>query len=105
MKRRLPKIATLLMILALVPLGAFSSDASSTNYVLEWHTTAGNGGGEAESTNYDVNLTVGQVATGEAQSVTYDVQIGFWYGFNLGTEIFYDGFETGDYLMWSSSTP
>jgi hypothetical protein len=53
----------------------------STNYHLDWFTplTSG-GGGAASSTNYAVNLTIGQAAIGGLSSANYGVGLGYWYG-------------------------
>ncbi|MCD4749827.1 MAG: hypothetical protein K8R59_10685 [Thermoanaerobaculales bacterium] len=93
------------LLVVLAPVGTESTDTSSDNYALEWHTTTGNGGGDAESTNYAVELTVGQVGIGETQGTSYDAQIGFWYGMETENPIFSDGFESGNVLAWSSATP
>jgi len=54
---------------------------SSTNYRLDWFVplTSG-GGGRATSTNYAVNLTVGQSAIGASSSTNYRACLGYWYG-------------------------
>lgn len=51
----------------------------STNYKLPWFMplTSG-GGGETSSTNYAVNLTVGQSAIGAATSTNYAACLGYW---------------------------
>jgi hypothetical protein len=54
---------------------------SSTNYRLDWFTPlTGGGGGPAGSTNYAVNLTVGQTASGAASSPSYQACLGYWCG-------------------------
>ena len=61
-----------------------SGDASamfSDNYRLDWFTAmTGGGGGRAGSTNYAVNLTVGQSATGASSSANYEAGLGYWHG-------------------------
>jgi len=53
----------------------------SANYRLDWFTplTSG-GGGAAGSTNYAINLTVGQTAIGGSSSANYVAGLGYWYG-------------------------
>jgi hypothetical protein len=54
---------------------------SSTNYRLDWFTPlTGGGGGPANSTNYAVNLTVGQTAIGASSSTNYGGCLGYWCG-------------------------
>jgi hypothetical protein len=55
--------------------------SSSTNYWLDWFTplTSG-GGGAANSTNYAINLTIGQSAIGRSSSANYGVGLGYWHG-------------------------
>ncbi len=69
-------LATLLLLMA-GSVGAMFSD----NYRLDWFTplTSG-GGGAADSTNYVINLTVGQTAIGASSSASYNVGLGYWYG-------------------------
>ena len=53
----------------------------SDNYRLDWFTPAtGGGGGAASSTNYAVNLTVGQSAIGASGSTNYESCLGYWCG-------------------------
>ena len=104
MNIRVLMTAATLLLLALAPVVLDGAEADSTNYSLEWVTTAGNGGGDAASTNYTVVLTVGQVAIGETDGASYDVKIGFWYGIDT-QEIFSDGFESSDTSAWSATVP
>jgi hypothetical protein len=54
---------------------------SSTNYRLDWFTPlTGGGGGAASSTNYAVNLTVGQSGIGASDSTDYSACLGYWCG-------------------------
>jgi hypothetical protein len=54
---------------------------SSTNYRLDWFTPATSGGGGAmSSTNYAVNLTIGQTAIGSHSSTNFIAGLGYWYG-------------------------
>jgi hypothetical protein len=51
----------------------------SDNYRLDWFTplTSG-GGGAADSTNYAINLTVGQSGVGTVSSTGYGACLGYW---------------------------
>ncbi|RLC84313.1 MAG: hypothetical protein DRI79_13060 [Chloroflexi bacterium] len=54
---------------------------SSDNYRLDWFTPlTGGGGGAASSTNYAVNLTVGQTVIGVSESPHYQGCLGYWCG-------------------------
>ena len=57
---------------------------SSTSYRLDWFTplTSG-GGGAASSTNYAVNLTIGQASIGRSSSANYAAGLGYWYGYRV----------------------
>lgn len=62
---------------------------SSTHYQLNWYTPmTTNGGGTASSTNYAVNLTVGQVAYQSATSTHYQAGLGYWAGAVVAYKIF-----------------
>ena len=51
------------------------------NCRLDWFTPlTGGGGGPASSTNYAVNLTVGQSAIGASASANYEGCLGYWCG-------------------------
>jgi hypothetical protein len=82
MKTRLVVTIGVLVVLCLLALGALAM--SSANYRLDWFTplTSG-GGGAAGSTNYAVNLTVGQAVIGASSSANYVAGLGYWYGFEL----------------------
>ena len=75
------KTIALLVVLLCVLLTGSALAMSSTNYRLDWFTplTSG-GGGAASSTNYAVNLTVGQAAIGGLSSANYAAGLGYWYG-------------------------
>ena len=84
------KQATILLTLIVLLLLAGSAMAmSSTNYRLDWFTplTSG-GGGAASSTNYAINLTIGQAATSGSSSANYAVGLGYWYGAAAQYKIF-----------------
>ncbi|MBM4430856.1 MAG: hypothetical protein FJ026_11010 [Chloroflexi bacterium] len=58
-----------------------SALALSAAYRLDWLVPlTGGGGGPASSTNYKVNLTVGQTAIGASSSTNYKASLGYWYG-------------------------
>ncbi|MGD2178948.1 MAG: hypothetical protein PVG71_14135 [Anaerolineae bacterium] len=52
----------------------------SDNYRLDWFTPLTGSGGSASSTNYAVNLTVGQSAIGASASTSYGTCLGYWCG-------------------------
>jgi len=54
---------------------------SSPNYRIDWMALLSAGGGRSSSTNYVMDLTIGQTPTGAAQSSSYQTELGFWYGF------------------------
>lgn len=79
MKTKLWMGISVLVILLLLSNNALAM--FSTNYRLDWFTPlTGGGGGPASSTNYAVNLTIGQTVTGAASSTNYGVSLGFWHG-------------------------
>jgi hypothetical protein len=72
-------LACLLCALALVgSVLAMSSD----NYRLDWFTPLTGGGGAADSTNYAIDLTVGQTAVGTSNSAC----LGYWCGITAAAE-------------------
>ena len=73
--------AILLAVVVCIVLAGSAMGMSSTNYRLDWFTplTSG-GGGAASSTNYAINLTIGQAAIGGLSSDSYAAGIGYWYG-------------------------
>ena len=75
------KTALLLLTLAILStiLTQSVSAMSSTNYALEWFTPLTKGaGGKSASTNYIMDLTIGQSAIGSASSTNYRVGLGYW---------------------------
>jgi hypothetical protein len=68
-------------ILAIAILGlavlAPSARAQSTNYSINWHTTAG-GGGTSTGGVYAVSGTIGQSATATMSGGNYSLTGGFW---------------------------
>jgi hypothetical protein len=78
-KRTLTVIAATLICGLLVSGVALAM--SSDNYRLDWFTPlTGGGGGTADSTNYVINLTVGQSGVGTTSSASYDACLGYWCG-------------------------
>jgi hypothetical protein len=69
-----------MFLLLLVLLVSDARAMSSSNYRLDWFTplTTG-GGGISSSTNYTVNITIGQSVIGSASSAEYKIGIGYWY--------------------------
>ena len=82
------KTIALLVILLCVLLTGSALAMSSANYRLDWFTplTSG-GGGAASSTNYAVNLTIGQAAIGGSSSANYAAGLGYWYGYGNGVDL------------------
>ncbi len=76
------RTAVLLALVALLLLaGNALAGMSSANYRLDWYVLlTGGGGGPASSTNYQVNLTIGQTARGLSTSTNYQARLGYWYG-------------------------
>ena len=76
-------VVWLLVLLGALCLVQFTLAMSSANYRLDWFTplTSG-GGGAASSTNYAVNLTIGQAAIGGSSSANYATGLGYLYGFD-----------------------
>ena len=78
-KRTLIVIAGALLCGLLLAGVALAMD--SDNYRLDWFTPlTGGGGGAASSTNYAVNLTVGQSAIGASSGTDYEGCLGYWCG-------------------------
>jgi hypothetical protein len=75
------KRITLILVLAVFLILAGSVLAmESTNYQLAWFTPLTGSGGQASSTNYAINFTVGQSAIGTASSTNYAGCLGYWCG-------------------------
>ena len=87
MKTQLVTTIGVLVVLCLLAGSALAM--SSINYRLDWFTPlTGGGGGAASSTNYAVNLTIGQAAIGGSSSANYAVGLGYWYGAAVQYKIF-----------------
>ena len=77
-------IALLLTILLALPLFVNVLAMTSPGYSLEWYVpVTGAGGGEANSTNYKINFTIGQSVIGPSTSLDYYSGLGYWYGLLL----------------------
>jgi len=75
------RAALLLVLAAFLLLVGNALAMRSTNYWLDWYTPlTGGGGGPAGSTNYAVNFTVGQTASGASTSTNYRGCLGYWCG-------------------------
>ncbi len=72
-------VGLLIAVLVVLLLARQAAAMSSPNYQLDWYTplTSG-GGGPSSSTNYQVNLTVGQSGVGTASSANYGTTSGYW---------------------------
>jgi len=81
--------AILLAVVISLVLAGSALAMSSTNYRLDWFTplTSG-GGGAASSTNYAINLTIGQTAIGGLSSANYAAGLGYWYGAAVGYKVY-----------------
>ncbi len=66
------------VILFLVSSNSFSQNKAGEE--INWDVIA-SGGGEVASTNYKVNVTIGQSVAGLTESVEHSLHIGFWQNF------------------------
>lgn len=53
--------------------------SKSATYEIKWQSING-GGGDIQSTNYKIQSSIGQSATGYATSASYQLGAGYWYG-------------------------
>jgi hypothetical protein len=53
------------------------SIATAQTYRIDWYVM-GSGGGHAQSSNYQIDGTIGQPIVGQAASANYQVEAGFW---------------------------
>jgi hypothetical protein len=75
----------MLLLLMTGNAGAMFSD----NYRLDWFTPmTGGGGGPTGSTNYAVNLTVGQAVIGACSSDNNGASLGYWSGAGTPNHIY-----------------
>jgi hypothetical protein len=70
----------LLILIACLLVANTALAMSSLNYRIDWMVPLSGGGSHASSTQYAVDLTIGQTASGAAQSTSYQGGFGFWYG-------------------------
>lgn len=70
----------LIVLLATLALAAGAQAMSSANYKIEWLMAFLGSGGEASSTNYRAQFTVGQMAVGCSEGSNLRVCWGFWPG-------------------------
>ena len=74
------RTAVLLALIALLLLAGKVLAMSSDHYRLDWFIPLTGSGGAASSTNYAVNLTVGQTVIGVSESPHYQGCLGYWCG-------------------------
>jgi hypothetical protein len=75
-KRRFFSLLIVLLCLLWLANGVWAM--SSTNYGLNWFVPLTGSGGPANSTNYSINVTVGQTAIGLSTSTNYGGCLGYW---------------------------
>jgi hypothetical protein len=86
---KIKKLALLLVVVVLLLLAGHALAMSSANYKIDWMVPlTGGGGGEANSANYKVNLTVGQTVIGSASSANYGACLGYWCGTSVQYQLF-----------------
>ena len=68
------KTAKIILILLML-----ASIGSAQSYQVDWYVI-GSGGGHSESSNYQVNGTIGQPIVGITSSDNYTIESGFWVG-------------------------
>jgi hypothetical protein len=59
--------------------------STSATYEIKWQSING-GGGNIQSSNYDIQSSIGQSATGYATSANYEMGAGYWYRVRGKTE-------------------
>ena len=75
------RLTILLMLLTIMLVATNVSAMSSAAYRLDWFTPlTGGGGGQASSTHYVLNYTVGQTASNVSSSANYQASLGYWSG-------------------------
>ena len=74
------RIGLILALIACLIIALSTHAMSSPNYAVDWMVPLSGGGGAASSTDYAINMTVGQTAIGKASSPSYAAQMGYWYG-------------------------
>lgn len=78
-----------------------SPEASSPGYALSWVVLDASGGGGAESSGYEVELTLGQSPIGSSSGPGGRAELGFWSG--TYQDLLRDDFESGNTSAWSST--
>ncbi len=87
MKKKIIAFSTVLTLIFLLVSDALAM--SSTNYALNWFPPlTGSGGSQMISTNYKVQVTIGQTVIGASTSTNYRVGLGYWYGVLTGGPIY-----------------
>jgi hypothetical protein len=103
-------IATVMCVVCFMcwPVGEqYAEDTAETKangYEVSWWNV-GSGGGTSTGGSYELVATVGQPGTGESAGGSYFLMGGFmtFAVKPLSVEIFSDGFESGDTLIWSAT--
>ena len=67
----------------------------STNFDLSWHLLSG-GGGVRNSTNYQIDDSLGQWANRTSSSTNYKIKPGFWSRVNISSSVSGDAYEVDD---------
>ena len=68
---KINKIIILILLLA--------ATATAQNYRIDWYVI-GSGGGHGQSSNYQLDGTIGQPIVGQSSSANYRLEAGFWVG-------------------------
>jgi hypothetical protein len=88
MKKRILLIVAGLLIGSLALTGAALA-MDSPGYRLDWFAPlTSSGGGTARSTNYAINVTVGQTVVGASESASHAVCLGYWCGGDVEYHIY-----------------
>jgi hypothetical protein len=78
MNKKLYILFTIIFAILIVGVGIVLA-MESTNYRLDWFTPlSSGGGGSSSSTNYAMNITVGQVGVDSMSSTNFETCLGFW---------------------------
>jgi hypothetical protein len=85
MKRIIFMIGALLLLF-LVTQSVYAG--SSPDYRIDWSNSLTGSGGQASSSAYQVNITVGQTVSRAAASPQYEVKMGYWIDFDALDFIF-----------------
>ena len=81
-----------------------TAETKASGYEVSWWNV-GSGGGTSAGGSYELLATVGQPGTGESARGSYFLFSGFvtFAVTPMSVEIFSDGFESGDTLVWSAT--